>query len=41
MNRRFFSSTSNLLTHLKKSNGKRIVHIFDQQDTEAEKKKNF
>ena len=39
MNRRFFSSTSNLLTHLKKSNGKRIVHIFDQQDTEAEKKK--
>lgn len=37
MNRRFFSSTLNLINFLKKSKGKRIINIFDQQDTFIEK----
>ncbi len=37
MNRRFFSSTINLLNHIEKNKGKRIIHIFDQQDTAIEK----
>tara|TARA_B110000008_G_scaffold277279_1_gene318205 strand:+ start:956 stop:1885 length:930 start_codon:yes stop_codon:yes gene_type:complete len=37
MNRRFFSSTINLINFLKKSEGKRVIHIFDQQDTHVEK----
>tara|TARA_A100001015_G_scaffold318954_1_gene440401 strand:- start:692 stop:1621 length:930 start_codon:yes stop_codon:yes gene_type:complete len=39
MNRRFYSSTDNLISHLKKSKGERTIYIFDQQDTDVEKRK--
>ena len=39
MNRRYFSSTLNLLHQIRNKKGKRIIHIFDQQDTKVEKQK--
>ena len=39
MNRRYFSSTINLKKKLTKLNGPRSIHIYDQQDTIAAKKK--
>lgn len=39
MNRRYFSSTLNLLHQIRNKKGKRIIHIFDQQDTKVEKAK--
>lgn len=39
MNRRYFSSTLNLLNEIKGQKDKRVIHIFDQQDTNIEKLK--